>query len=330
MGHWLAGLILMVASLQAVWAHEVRPGYLQIREIGPRTYDLLWKTPARDGMRLALQVMLPEHCERTGDVQGVLLHDAVLERWQLRCPEGLEGKPLSVSRLGATLTDVIVRFEPLGRAPVTLRLTGDSPQAALPQAQTRWQVGLQYLGLGVAHILTGWDHLAFVLLIVWLTAGWRRLLVCVSLFTLAHSLSLVGTALGWIRLPVAPVEALIALSILLVALQVARAGGDSTVRSDRHPGLMIFAFGLLHGFGFAGALHETGLPADAIAEALLGFNLGVEIGQLLFIAAVLCVVWIARRVGSPMPEWARTAPLYAIGGLSAFWFLSRTAQVLIG
>lgn len=323
-------------------AHEVRPAYLQIREVQTQHYDLLWKTPAQGDQRLALQPVLPARCTAQGEVTGVLLQDAVVERWQLRCEGGLEGQSIEIAKLNATLTDAIVRFEPLHRAPMTLRVTADNPTLTLPAVQSSLEVGLQYLRLGVAHMLSGWDHLLFVLAMCLLVRTPRTLVQVLSMFTLAHSLTLAGTVLGWVRLSAAPVEALIALSILITAWEIARARTGRVGLGSRHPWAMALGFGLLHGFGFAGSLREAGLPGDAIGMALLGFNLGVEVGQLLFVAGVLGLAWIARpgglhapfepalRGGFQAPMWLWRLPLQAIGGLAAFWFLSRSASVLVG
>lgn len=321
----LAGLFLSVAPAAA---HEVRPAYLEIRETAAGEYDILWKTPAQGVMRLALDVVLPEGCETVGAPRTILVDASVLARWREICPDGLVGKEIGVDRLDATLTDALVRFEPLTGSAITLRLTPDQPSALIPAKQAWTDVAGAYFVLGVEHILLGFDHLVFVLALLLLVRGVGRLAVAITAFTVAHSLTLAGATLGLIRLPPSPVEATIALSIIFVAVEImrVRAGQDSL--TARMPWLVSFSFGLLHGFGFAGALSDIGLPQDAVGSALLFFNLGVEGGQLLFVAAVLLVRAVWRGTRLPEPGWLAIAPVYLIGGLSAFWFIERMAGIL--
>ena len=325
---------VLAASLAATMlaatahAHEVRPAYLQIREIEPETYDLLWKTPAQGDVRLALDVALPPECADVSAPRGTLVDGAVVQRWRTHCAGGLLGRRIAVRNLNATLTDAIVRYEPAAGAPKTLRLTPERPDAAIPERQPWTDVASSYLKIGVEHILFGFDHLAFVLALVLLVNGTRALLAAVTAFTVAHSLTLAGTTLGVVRLSAAPVEALIALSIAFVAAEVVRAHTGRAGLTARMPWLASFAFGLLHGFGFASALRQVGLPEEALGVALLFFNLGVEAGQLIFIAAVLAAIGAWNRLRLPAPQWVRHVPAYAIGGVAAFWFLSRTVGIL--
>lgn len=322
----LAGVIALPAPAAA---HEVRPAYLEIREIAAGEYDILWKTPAQGVLRLALDVVLPEGCTTSEEPRTILVDASVLARWRETCPEGLVGQEIGVDRLKATLTDALVRFEPMEGAAVMLRLTPDQPSATIPAKQGWSDVAGTYFGLGVEHILLGFDHLIFVLALLLLVRGVGRLAGAITAFTLAHSLTLAGAALGYVSLPPAPVEATIALSIIFVAVEImrVRAGADSL--TARMPWLVSFSFGLLHGFGFAGALREIGLPQDAVGTALLFFNLGVEGGQLLFVATVLLTRLAWRRTKLPEPGWAATAPVYLIGGTAAFWFIERMAGIVL-
>lgn len=329
----LLRLLLLLAGFVALpapaLAHEVRPAYLEIREIAAGEYDILWKTPAQGVLRLALDVVLPEGCTTAGEPRTILVDASVLARWRETCPEGLVGKEIGVDRLKATLTDALVRFEPLDGAAVTLRLTPDAPTATIPAKQGWSDVAGTYFGLGVEHILLGFDHLIFVLALLLLVRGVGRLAGAITAFTLAHSLTLAGATLGYISLPPSPVEATIALSIIFVAAEImrVRAGADSL--TARMPWLVSFSFGLLHGFGFAGALSEIGLPQDAVGPALLFFNLGVEGGQLLFVAAVLLARFAWRSTKLPEPGWMAVAPVYLIGGTAAFWFIERMAGMVL-
>jgi hydrogenase/urease accessory protein HupE len=321
----LAGLAGLAPSAAA---HEIRPAFLQIREIEPQVYDFLWKTPARGDMRLALNVIQPESCANASEPRATLVDGAVIQRWRAKCAGGLVGQAVAVENLSRTLTDAIVRFEPLDGAPTTFRVTPDAPAIVIPAMQPWPEVAGTFFVLGVEHILLGVDHLLFVFALLLLISDVRRLLGAITAFTVAHSLTLAGTTFGWISLPSAPVEATIALSIMFLAVEIVRVSRGATSLTSQAPWLAAFAFGLLHGFGFAGALREIGIPEDSVATALLFFNLGVEAGQLAFIGVVLLGVLVWRRVALPTPEWVRLAPSYAIGAIAAFWFLERTAAIL--
>ncbi|MBI1340477.1 HupE/UreJ family protein [bacterium] len=329
---WVRRLFLLLAlaagAAQPALAHEVRPAYLEIREIGPALYDVLWKTPAQGRMRLALDVDLPSDCESIAAPRTVLVDAAVLARWREQCAEPLTGRTIRIAALDATLTDAIVRFEPEEGPARLLRLTADSPAAILPASQSFADVAGTYFGLGVEHILLGVDHLLFVLALLLLIRSPARLIGAITAFTAAHSITLAGATFGVLYLPPAPVEAAIALSIMFVAVEVLHARDGRTGVAHRWPWIVSFAFGLLHGFGFAGALHDIGLPEGAVPAALLFFNLGVEAGQLLFVAACLAVFWLARRAPSLSHRWVQLAPTYAIGVAAAYWFIERTTAII--
>jgi hydrogenase/urease accessory protein HupE len=278
-------------------------------------------------MRLALNVILPASCANVSEPRSTLVDAAVIQRWRTHCEGGLVGQELAIENLDQTLTDTIVRYEPVDGAPATLRLTPDNPRATIPSRQSWTEVAGTYFGLGVEHILLGFDHLMFVLALLLLVRDLRRLIFAVTAFTVAHSLTLAATTFGWVKLASAPVEATIALSIMFVAVEImrVRAGQDSL--AARLPWLASFAFGLLHGFGFAGALREIGIPEGAAPLALLFFNLGVEAGQLVFILSMLALAWLWRRFAQRPPAWVWQTPVYLIGAVSAFWFLERTAGI---
>lgn len=320
-------LLTIVAAAPAA-AHEVRPAFLQIRELGPATYDVLWKTPAQGEMRLALNVILPHACRDLGEPRATLVNAAVVRHWQSRCEGGLPGKPIVIENLETTLTDVVLRFEPIAGAPKTLRLNGAAPSIVIPARQSSGEVAGTYFRLGVEHILFGFDHLLFVLCLLMLVNDPKRLLGAITAFTLAHSITLAGTTFGWLRLAIAPVEACIALSIALVAAEIikVRPGQRSTVQ--RLPWVASFGFGLLHGFGFASALSDIGIPEDAVPFALLFFNLGVEAGQIAFVCIVLLLMFLLRRYAPRLPAWTWRAPPYGAGIVASFWFIERTVRIL--
>ncbi len=328
-------ILVFLAALLAVsvHAHEVRPGYLQLRQLDGPTYDLLWKVPARGDRRLAIYVRLPDNC-RAAESGTRFDGGAFIERARLRCEGGLIGKRIAIDGLDATRTDVLARIERADGTTQTARLTPEQSAFTVVAAPGALAVAKAYLGLGVEHILLGVDHLLFVLALLFLVRSWPRLIATVTAFTLAHSLTLAAATLGWIHVPQKPVEAAIALSIVFVAADILRAGADSLTR--RAPWIVAFAFGLLHGFGFAGALRETGVPEHAVPIALLFFNLGVEVGQLVFIVAIFVLFWLLKQwrvqvsaradhhtwhVAAAIP----TPAAYVIGALAAFWVFERAA-----
>ena len=319
----VAWLFVALLGAGAAAAHEVRPGYLEIRQTEVEVYDVLWKVPARGDLRFGIYARLPESCESLRPTSTHSIGGAVTDRWTVRCPGGLTGETVTIDGLASTLTDVLVRLERLDGTTQVELLAPKSPSFAVEAAQGWLGVAGTYLRLGVEHILLGIDHLLFVLALLILVEGRRRLIGTVTAFTVAHSLTLAAATLGLVHVPQAPVEAVIALSVVFVAGEIVHVyqGRPGITRSS--PWLVAFVFGLLHGFGFAGALTEVGLPEQAIPLALLFFNVGVEVGQLLFIAAVGLLVLAARRLSVPEPTWLRPATAYSIGSVAAFWMIER-------
>jgi hydrogenase/urease accessory protein HupE len=311
------------------YGHALQPGFLELRLIEGNVYAVTWKVPATEGRPMAIRARLPEQCDPRTPGQPTWDGAAYLTRWTATCEGGLEGGQVLIEGLQATTTDVLVRFDFTDGKSQAYRLTAAETSFTVPAQPSSLEVVRTYFPLGVEHILSGIDHLLFVLALLILVRGTRRIVATVTAFTLAHSLTLAGATLGWVNLPGPPVEAAIALSIAFVASEIIHSRRGEPGLAERYPWVVAFTFGLLHGFGFAGALTEIGLPQNAIPLALLFFNVGVEVGQLLFIAAVFVVIalWrqIAQRVAVPRPAWAWSVPPYAIGGLAAFWVLERLA-----
>ncbi len=323
----LAALLALSAwGARSAPAHEMRPAFLQITETGPEVYDVVWKVPARDGdRRLSLHVRFAEDVETRTKPVGGMVGGAHVQRWQVGRPGGLAGSELHIDGLAATYTDTLVRVQLRDTGEQTALLKPERPSLTIAERPSGWSVAWTYFALGVEHILLGIDHLLFVFALLLLVRGSWMLVKTITAFTLAHSVTLALATLGVVHIPGPPVEAVIALSIVFVAAETLHAQGGRPGLTARWPWVVAFTFGLLHGFGFAGALGEIGLPGPAIPLALLTFNLGVEAGQLLFVAAVLAASALLRKIPVGVPPWWRRVPPYAIGGIAAFWTVERVA-----
>jgi hydrogenase/urease accessory protein HupE len=314
-----------LVPLSVVHAHELRPAYLEIRESAAETYDVLWKVPARGSTeRLSLHLRFADDVELLTDPVSAFQAEAHIQRMRIHRAGGLTGTPITIEGLASTYTDVLLRLERLDGTELTRRLTPDHPGYVVEANPGLGQVAWAYFVLGVEHILLGIDHLLFVLALLLVVGDWRSLVGTITAFTVAHSITLALATLGLVNIPGPPVEAIIALSIVFVAAEIIRGCNDNPGLMARWPWVVSFTFGLLHGFGFAGALSEVGLPQKSIPLALLTFNVGVEAGQLLFVGAVLALYGICRRLRITPPEWAYSIPAYAIGGVAAFWMIERT------
>jgi len=328
---WLVAVIFAtIALISRVEAHEVRPAYLEITERADGKLDVLWKQPSVGLMAVALHPRIagglldrkPDGIEDAENFQ--------LQRWQAVDPGagGLDGREVGIDGLERTITDTLVL--------VHLK-NGDEEQRVLNAAQRSFAVNAHsgasvpaYLKLGVQHILTGIDHLLFVFGLLLLSAGWRQLLRTITAFTVAHSITLALTALKLISVNPQLIEAMVAYSILFLAVELVRKAGGIDGITQRQPWIVAFGFGLLHGAAFAGALKEIGLPQHNIPAALFLFNVGVELGQLIFVAAIAALLWALSRLRWPTAAtriaWTTTS--YAIGSFATFWFLERLHTAL--
>jgi hypothetical protein len=321
-------LIALLLCAGPAAAHESRPAYLEIRELPSLQYEALWKRPALGERVLGIAVRWPESCSDAAVPAVHIVPGARIEHRFLKCGDGLAHQRIVIDGLHTTLTDVLVRIE-FGDGTVQTNLV--KPAASwvdVDGPRPASAIAGDYAVLGVEHILLGIDHLLFVLGLVLIVRGAALLVKTITAFTIAHSVTLGLATLGWVAVPPVPVEAVIALSILFLAHELVRRNADQAGLTTRFPWLVAFAFGLLHGFGFAGALAEVGLPQGDIPLALLSFNIGVEAGQLLFVAAVLSLLWFAARLFDSVPAWLRPAPAYGIGSLAAFWFIERAASLV--
>ncbi len=316
----LAGLVPVAFS------HEVRPAYLELTQVGRDTYDVLWRVPAfGDDQRLAIHPEFSSDRAALTRSRGSIQNSALTERFTLTTPEGLAGSAIRIDGLTATMTDVLVRIQYSDGGAQIVRLTPRNPSFVVATRPRTMEVAGTYLRLGIEHILSGVDHLLFVLSLMLITAKTRQLVKAVTAFTAAHSLTLAAATLGFVHVPSKPVEATIALSIVFVAAEILRARRGKVGIAARLPWVVSFSFGLLHGFGFAGALSEVGIPEGHIPVALLFFNIGVELGQLLFVGAVVGFTSLLRRAGMVLPGWSVIIAPYAIGVVAMFWVIQRVS-----
>jgi hydrogenase/urease accessory protein HupE len=327
----VALLVALTCSAPAL-GHRLSPAFFGLTETETDTFAVQWKVSISGGLAAVLEPQVPEGCTVAAGVRTYVVDDVRLQHATLRCSGGLGGKTFAVNGLPQTQTDVLLRIDYLDGTSSNRRLTPDAATVVIPERPSALEIVGTYLVLGVEHILLGVDHLLFVLALLLLVRGFGRLVATVTAFTVAHSITLGAAALGFVHVPPAPVEAVIALSILFLASALARRGmhtaaSDEADLTARFPWLVAFAFGLLHGFGFAGALSEVGMPERALPLALLFFNVGVEIGQIAFIAAVLGLGWLVRHSAVRVPRSWQRGVAYGIGSVAAFWAVERTLAI---
>jgi hypothetical protein len=319
-------LLFALSCPGVVMAHELQPGFLELKEAAAGEYTVLWKQPTSLGSPLRLTPVFPADCQSLGEPRSEVLPQAWVWRVTIRCQQTLAGRMLAIEGLESFATDVLVRVEHADGHSETHLLKPDKPSIQLDATGTS-RSALAYLMLGIEHIAFGFDHLMFVLGLLLIVANRWMLLKTITSFTLAHSITLGLATLGTIRLPTAPLEATIALSILFLAPEVVRTWRGQTSLTLRHPWLVAFVFGLLHGFAFASGLTTLGIPQDEIPLALLLFNAGVEIGQLAFVGVILVLhhVWVRMRWHTP--RWLSMAPAYVLGSFGAFWTIQRALLI---
>lgn len=326
------GLAFLLAAGTSVQAHTSLPGYLELTEVGSGSFEVLWRVPAVEGPPPAIYPVFPAHCTTPRDPSEVSAITSIVSHGVIVCAsKGLVGHPVAIEGLRVTIMDVVVRIAFANGNGLTHVLRPQEPAFVVRSNPGRARVDVAgYLRLGVDHILSGIDHLLFVFGLLLIIAGLRRLLKAITAFTVAHSITLGLAAFGIVRLPPTPIEAVVALSIVFLAGELARhERGLVDGLSYRRPWVVAFAFGLLHGFGFAGTLSQIGIPSGDIPLALLFFNLGVEIGQVGFIAGCLVLFSSLRSLEIRHPVWMRPIPAYAIGSFASFWFLQRCTLIFV-
>ncbi|MGB2627288.1 MAG: HupE/UreJ family protein [Candidatus Acidiferrum sp.] len=322
--------MLVVVCVSAAIAHEARPGYLELKETGPNTYSFLWKKPTGGEVEIAIAPLIPKECQlQTPDRQQVT-PNAVIVRGTLICDGGLAGKTILIDGLDATITDVLVSVHHTDGRTENYLLRPTSPSVTFGGVTTLTSRALSYVQLGVQHILLGADHLLFVLGLMLIVSDRWMLVKTISSFTLAHSITLAIATLGYASAPLPPLNAAIALSILFLGPEIVKVWRGDTSFTIRHPWVVAFAFGLLHGFGFASGLTAMGLPKAEIPLALLLFNVGVEIGQISFVILVILLERSFRVLQVHWPRIIERLPGYAVGTLGAYWTIQRTMLLIWG
>jgi hydrogenase/urease accessory protein HupE len=320
----IGALILCCLPLAPLHADEFRPALLEIQENSPGWYAVTWKTPLKNGKPLSLQPQLPDALEQMGPASERRFGGAIIEQTNWRSePGALVGGSIGIAGLRALPIEVIVQIDLADGTEHSAILRSSLPNWQVPERATGWTVAGSYWKIGTIHILEGFDHLLFVLALILIVPGWWMLLKTITAFTLAHSVTLALATLGLVNMPGPPTEAVIALSILFLAVEIIHNREGRITLTERYPWLVALSFGLVHGLGFAGALSEVGLPQSDIPLALLMFNVGVETGQLLFVGVVVLVRELLQRLPLTLPEGSwRLAP-YAIGSIASFWVIQR-------
>jgi hydrogenase/urease accessory protein HupE len=320
-------LLCSLSGASTVVAHPLDPALLEIRESPTGTLDVLWRLSASQAAGDPLKVVLPGECQSLSAPVLSRTGARVTVRWSAQCSGGsLVGRSIGVAGLRERQTDAVLRTHLADGRLVQAVLRGDAPVLTIPAQSGRFDVLRDYLRLGFEHILSGADHLLFVLGLVLLVRGWRRLFWTITAFTAGHSITLSLAVLGVVDIPPQPVEALIALSIVVVAVELVRGGRETWIQ--RFPWSIAIAFGLLHGLGFAGALTQVGLPENEVPLALLAFNIGIELGQLLCVAVILAVQAALRAAPVSWPTAVQRIPAYIIGSLGVFWVSERMMSML--
>lgn len=325
----LVFFLFFLFSLQSpASADNFRPAYLQLTAISGEHYDVRWKTPAQsETVALSVAPIFPVGSEVSRPLVTSYAEGSAVTIGQVRFPGGLAGKTIRFDGLAESGNQALVRVVQTDGAEELYKVSPSDPKLTLPKQPHSLGISIRYTRLGIEHIMLGFDHLLFVAALSMLVANLRALFWTITSFTLAHSITLALVTFDAIRVPIPPVEAFIALSIIFVAVEILRQNQGRPTLSSRKPWLVAFAFGLLHGLGFASALAEIGLPRDNVPLALLFFNVGVELGQVVFVAALIAIAALARRWSSPISfQRARIVSTYGIGGLASFWLIDRIAN----
>jgi hypothetical protein len=316
-------IIFLLISNQT-YADEFNPALLEISEFETGWFSLTWKVPLQNGQPLQISPLLPDNLQQMGPTSTRLVQNSLIEEstWALESG-ALVGGTIEISGLSSIPIDVIVHIVMIDGSQHSTILRPSFPTFEIPERATTWQVAASYWKIGTIHILEGFDHLLFVLALLFIVQNTWMLLKTITAFTVAHSVSLALATLGIVNIPGAPTEAVIALSILFLAVEIMHSKEGKVYLTQRYPWLIALVFGLVHGLGFAGALAEVGLPQQDIPIALLMFNLGVETGQILFVGAMLLTITLIKKLPIRWPQQSWKLMPYTIGSIAAFWTVTR-------
>lgn len=323
-------VIALSCASSTSWADELQPIYIQMDEVSQNQWSIVWKVSSRARLAQNYKLIIPDNCKVTHELGARQVANNIQRQLEMLCTGSLARQSIGLAGLENSQSDALVRISPLDASLLTLRLTADAPLTTIniSEPQGKLETTYTYTKIGVEHIVFGFDHLLFVISLVLLISNLSTLFWAITAFTLSHSITLVGTTLGLLALPSQPVEAVIALSIVFLAIEIVKSFDDDgdykALRlSVRHPWLVAFAFGLLHGFGFAGALAEIGLPNSDRPLALLGFNAGVEFGQLLIVMIATTALFFANKTVPQYTVLLKRACAYLIGSVATYWFIER-------
>jgi hydrogenase/urease accessory protein HupE len=323
--------LLLLSNSAPLRAHEIRPALLEITEREPGLFDAKWKMPALGDRALPIKPIFPECMKPVGPPSAHAAPGAILQYFSFKTDgQPIAGETITIDGLTGLQIDVLLRVKLADGTNHSVILRPTSPSTVIPAQPSSAQMAWSYFVIGIQHILEGVDHLLFILGLLLIVRSTSMLLKTVTAFTLAHSITLAIATLGFASTPLAPLNVLIALSILFLGPEIVRVWRGQTSLTIRHPWVVAFGFGLLHGFGFASGLQTIGLPSHEIALALLMFNVGVEAGQLLFVVVILAMLKSFRVLEVRWPRWAELTPGYAVGSLGAYWAIQRMVIMLVG
>ena len=314
-------IVLFAIGLSAN-AHEVRPAYLQIEQTGENSFHVVWKIPATGMAVPKIYLELPENWKMTSN-NASLISNALRQEWNYELNDNIHGGEITFDGLQNTIMDVLVTIKLLNGVKFSGLVKPKKPIYVIPDTPSVWNISKTYLKLGIEHILFGFDHLLFVLALVLITFGGWRIVKTITAFTIAHSITLSLAALGFVHMPSASIEAVIALSIVFLAVELVHFIKGRVGLTAKYPWVVAFIFGLLHGFGFAGALTELGLPQTDIPFALAFFNIGVELGQLVFVMVILVIIFLVNKIKMKPKNWVKLVPAYSIGIIATMWCFER-------
>lgn len=328
MKRFICILISLFLTLVDISAHEVRPAFLHVTQVDTAQYSIIWKVPRNAGRTLAIQPIFPQgfdvRLEKEYEKPGF-----VISSFTAHTNVSLPGKSIVIQHLEKTLVDVLIRIDLLQDISHSFILQPDKPRVVIPHQPNSFEVFKSYLILGFEHILLGYDHLLFVLALLLLVPSFKSLLLTITSFTIAHSITLGLASLDLVTLPSSPVEAVIALSIIFLAREFLQVINGIDSLTAKYPWSVSFTFGLLHGFGFAGALAEIGFPQQNLFTALLSFNIGVELGQIAFVLGCLLLYYVTKAIGlAKYTKPQRQVVSYTIGGISSFWLIERMCSII--